>query len=118
MGVTPEQSCEQSDNASLYVELHNNKEIVLGLGLTRINAAVLNDTYKLSVAKEEIKEMLAQIPNDWDPHKILEYLKVVIRSVLGGLVGCSRKELKQEIEPEESLNDMHNLKVKSCFFDD
>jgi hypothetical protein len=70
---------------------------------------------KLVVAKEEIKELLAQIPSDWNPHKRLEYLKVVIRSVLPGFVGRSRKELKQEIgELEERLNDMHNLKIKAC----
>ena len=35
--------------------------------------------------------------------------------MLAGLVGYSKKELKQEIEElEESLNDMHNLKVKAC----
>jgi hypothetical protein len=33
--------------------------------------------------------------------------------IMYSLVGCSRKELKQEIEKlEESLNDMHNLKLK------
>ena len=108
-------SYEQSDHASLHVEMYINEEIVMGPGLTRVNVSVLDDPYKLVVAKEEIKELLAQIPRDWDPHKRLEYLKVVIRSVLAGLVGRSRTELKQEIvELEESLNDMHNLKVKAC----
>jgi uncharacterized protein YgfB (UPF0149 family) len=46
------------------------------------------------------------------------YLKVTIRNVLAGM-GRSRKELKQEIEElEESLNDMHNMKVKACSLDD
>ena len=73
-----EWSYEQLDHASLHVELHINEEIVMGSGLARINADVLNDPHKLSVAKDEIKEMLSQIPEDWDPHKRLEYLKVVI----------------------------------------
>jgi hypothetical protein len=43
----------------------------------------------------------------------------VIRSVLAGLVGHSRKELKQEIkELEECLKKMHNFKVKTCSLDD
>jgi hypothetical protein len=80
---------------------------------------VLNDTQKRNVPKEETREMLAQISEDWDPHKRLEYLKVVITSVLAGLAGWIRKELKQEIkELDESLNDMHNLKVKACTLDD
>jgi hypothetical protein len=73
------------------VELHINQEIVMGPGLTRINVDVLNDAHKLSIVKEEIKEMLQQIPEYWDPHKRLEYLKVVIRSVLANLVGHSKK---------------------------
>jgi hypothetical protein len=51
--------------------------------------------------------MLSQIPNDWDLHKRLECLKIVIRSVLAGLVERSRKELKQKIEKlEKSLKGM------------
>ena len=91
----------------------------MGPGLARINATILDDRFKLNLAKEEIKEMLAQIPDAWDPHKKLEYAKVVIRSVIAGLVGRNRKELKQEIgELEESLNDMHKLKVKACSLED
>jgi hypothetical protein len=51
--------------------------------------------------------MLAKMPDDWDPHKRLEYLKVVIGSLLAGLVGRSRKELKQEKgDLEESLKEL------------
>jgi hypothetical protein len=43
----------------------------------------------------------------------------MIRSVFAGLVGHSRKELKQEREEvDESLYDMHNLKVIACSLDD
>jgi aminoglycoside phosphotransferase len=43
----------------------------------------------------------------------------VIWSVLVGLASGSRNELKQEIvEMDDSLNDMHNLKVKACSLDD
>ena len=95
--VQVEWSYEQSDHASLHVELHINDEILMGPGLTRVNSSVLDDPQKLGVAKTEIQEMLNQMPGEWDPHKRLEYLKVVIRSVLAGLVGCSRKEPKQKI---------------------
>jgi hypothetical protein len=50
--VQLEWSCEQSDHASVYVELHINEDIVMGPGLTRIDAHVVNDTHKLCVAKE------------------------------------------------------------------
>jgi hypothetical protein len=70
---------------------------MMGPGLTRVNASVLDDPYNLGVAKEEVKGLLgvakeevkgllAQILNDWDAHKRLQYSKVVLRSVLAGLV--------------------------------
>ena len=57
------------------MEIHINEEIVIRPGLTRINADVLNDTHKLNVAKEEIKEMIAQIADNWDAHKKFRILK-------------------------------------------
>ena len=55
--------------------------------------------------------MMEEIPDGWDPHMKLEYLKVVIRSVVAGLVGRSRRDLKEEISDLESeLNDMKLLK--------
>jgi hypothetical protein len=89
----------------------------MGPGLTRVE--VQEDPLKLNVAKDKINKMLAQIPDNWDPQKRAEYIKVVIRSVLSGLVACSRKGLKLEIEQlVENLNDKHNLKVKACSLDD
>ncbi len=55
----------------LYAELLIIEEIVMGPGLTSFNKLVLEDPFKLSVAEEEIKEMLAQIPDVWYPHKKL-----------------------------------------------
>ena len=63
--------------------------------------------------------MLSQIPTDWDPHKKLEFVKVAIRSIISGLVGRNRKELKNEIdELEVTLNEMHHLKSQACSLDD
>ena len=56
-------------------------------GLTKVNATVLEDTVTLVAAKRELKEMLEQIPKDWDAHESLEYAKVAVRTVLSGLVG-------------------------------
>ena len=42
-------------------------------------------------------------------------MKVAIRTVISGLVGKNRKELRKEIEElEEALNEMHELKVRAC----
>jgi hypothetical protein len=38
-----------------------------------VNVSVLDDPFKLGVAKEKIKEICFQISDDWDPNTILEY---------------------------------------------
>ena len=92
--------------------MHINEEIEVGPGLTRVNGTILEDPIKLLTAKNEIKELMDQVPTEWDPHKKLEYFKVAIRTVLSELVGTNRKELRNEIaELEESQNEMHDLKV-------
>ena len=63
--------------------------------------------------------MMGQAPVSWNPHKKLEYLKVVIRSVIAGVVGMSRKDPKEEISDlEVQLNDMKVIKEKACILDD
>jgi hypothetical protein len=55
-----------------------NEEFVMGPGLTRVNVSVLDDPFKLGVEKEDTKELLVQIPSNWEPHERLDPLKVVI----------------------------------------
>ena len=53
-----------------------------GPGLVRVNASVLDDPLSLTIVKTELEERLAQVPDHWDPHVKLEYLKVSTRSVI------------------------------------
>jgi hypothetical protein len=46
--------------------MHINEEIVMKPGMTRVNIFVLDYPYELSVAKKELKELLAQISENWD----------------------------------------------------
>ena len=78
---------EQSDHASLVIKMRINTEIVKGPGLIRLNEKILENPAKLECAKNEIRTMMEEIPEGWNPHMKLEYLKVVIRSVVAGLVG-------------------------------
>ena len=59
--------------------------------------------------------MLAQIPNEWNPHQRLEFFKMAIRTTMAEAVGRDRGELRRSIsESEENLDDMHKLKCKAC----
>ena len=62
-----------------------------------------------------MKDMLDQIPQSWDAHTRLEYLKVALPTVIFIRVGKVRKELREEIaELESTLNEMHELKKQAC----
>ena len=59
---------EQSDHASVLVEMHINEEIRVGPGLTRVNSVLLEDLLKLTAVIAELTVMMQQVPNEWDPH--------------------------------------------------
>ena len=80
---------EQSDHASLLINMRINENIVIGPRLTRINLLILDDLNNLNMAKARINEMLDQAHNNWDPHMRLEFFKVAIRSVLRPKHGSS-----------------------------
>ena len=85
-----------------------------GPGLVRVNARVLDDPLSLTIVKRELEERLAQIPDHWDPHVKLEYLKVSIRSVISENVGKNRKVLRDEIlDLENTPNEMCLLRCKA-----
>ena len=69
----------------------------MGPGLTKVNSNILEDSNSPKIAKTEIKSQIEQIPEDWDPHKRLEYLKVTIWSLILDLVGRNQKETQKEI---------------------
>ena len=71
--VSINRAFEQSDHASLFIEMHIEEEIEVGPGLSRVNGAILDDPGTLLSAKSEVKEMIDQVPRDWDSHKKLEY---------------------------------------------
>ena len=103
---------EQSDHASVLIVLSLVEEDPIGPGLTRVNGQILEDPSILASARLEIGTLMDQVPEDWNPHQTLEYMKVCISSVISGLVGRNRKELKCEIEElEKSLNDMQAIKA-------
>ena len=54
---------EQSDHASLVIKLRINTEIVKGPGLTRLNEKILENSVKLECAKNEIRNMMEEVPD-------------------------------------------------------
>ena len=70
---------------------------------------------KLRAVIADLNVMLAQIPNEWNPHQRLEFFKMAIRTTMAEAVGRDRGELRRSIsEIEDNLDDMHELKCKAC----
>ena len=49
-----------------------NTEFAKGPGLTRVNGKILEDPVKLECAKNEIRDLMWEVPVEWDPHMKLE----------------------------------------------
>ena len=56
------------------------RKLKRGPGIVKVNSSSLDDPGNLIKAREDIKEMLSQVPEGWDPHQKLEYFKVAIRA--------------------------------------
>jgi len=104
---------EASDHAAVIIQITKPDSFKMGPGSTKVNLKILE---KHEIAKQvevEIINMLSQAPKDWDPHKMLEYLKVTIRSVIASKTSEIRSEIKKEIEEKEySVNQLVEMKVK------
>jgi exonuclease III len=102
-----------SDHAAVVVGLTIPEDTRTGPGISKLNTFLLNDPIRTKQIDENLKIMLNQIPEDWNPHTKLEYMKVVIRSVFSEVAGKHNKETKSnELFIEEELNQLISLKQK------
>jgi hypothetical protein len=105
---------EKSDHAAVKIDWFIPDEPVKGPGIVKVNAQILNDPLCLKEIEYELTLMLNQIPDDWDDHQKLEYMKMSIRSVMSHQNGIRKVEINTRLtELEESLNSMEQLKIKA-----
>jgi hypothetical protein len=110
---------DKSDHAAVKIDWFIPDEPRKGAGIVKVNTQLLNDPTEIIAIESELKHMLSQIPDHWDDHQQLEFLKVSIRSVMSSQTNKARKVNKDVIKDlEDSLNDMTNLKINSLKRDD
>jgi exonuclease III len=108
-----EWSFDKSDHAAVIIKFKLLDDIVKGPGIIRVNAAVLEDPKIEKEVGIEIKEMMNQAMDIWDPHTKLEFLKTVIRSVLATKTAEVRNELRETIrDRSEAFESLEKLKIK------
>ena len=72
---------DNSDHAMVYTELEIVEITKRGPGLPRVDASILDRSDVKEKITERIDEAIKQIPLNWDPHMILEFIKMSIRSI-------------------------------------
>jgi hypothetical protein len=105
---------ESSDHAAVSIHIQK-EEMKKGPGITKVNVEILEDPRMVEEITKEVKEMMEQTDDSWNPHAILEFLKVVIRSTIATKVSERRKQTTNILsEKEEELNQMELIKIKIC----
>jgi hypothetical protein len=111
--ATIDWSFDKSDHSALITSIQLNPEFKRGPGIAKVNPEVLDDPIKLEQIRNELIFLISQIPEDWNGHKKLDYLKVIIRSTMGKYTGIKRSEIVEEISSTElSLNEIEKLRLK------
>jgi exonuclease III len=104
----------KSDHAAVIMNLKMVESIEKGPGITQVNTKILEDPTIEKQVGEEIKEMLQQSIEGWNPHERLEFLKVAIRTIISSKVSKIRNEIREQIkEKEESTNQMEKLRLRA-----
>jgi hypothetical protein len=105
---------ESSDHAAVSIQIQK-EEMKKGPGITKVNVDILEDPRIVEEITKEVKEMMEQTDDSWNPHAILEFLKVSIRSIIASKVSERRKQTTNILnEKEEELNQMELIKIKTC----
>jgi len=97
-----------SDHAMLITTFRVKSILQKGKGLIKINASVLENQHSLNEVKNELKFQLSHIPNNWNPHQKLDFLKMTIRSVISVIAG--RQVKRDESEQEAICNQLNILR--------
>ena len=97
---------DSSDHAMVEVSFKIKNVIRKGKGLYRVNTCALDNPECLREVKNEVRAQISTIPVSWNPHKKLDFLKVVIRSVLGQISG---REGKKNLTEHDAISKQLNL---------
>ncbi len=111
-GANTNWAFESSDHAAVQLDLTLKDEISKGPGIVKVNSKILEDVERRRNVEREIERMMSQIGEDWNPHTILEFLKVSIRTAMSEETGNLRKVMRSEVtDLEQELNQMEELKI-------
>jgi exonuclease III len=97
---------DDSDHAMINSEFKLVTKFNKGPGLLRVNADVLDSDTMLEQVKLDLGNLLEQIPDYWNPHMKLDYVKMSIRSVITVISG---KQKRIESIEQEAITEQINM---------
>ncbi len=104
---------DRSDHAALFNYFLFDSEPARGPGITKLNVKLLDDNNYSEQIRQNLVELLDQIPKAWNPHTKLEFTKVAIRTAFSSVANIANKVKRQELEEiDEKINRMQELKAK------
>ena len=104
---------DDSDHAMVQSKFKICETFKKGPGLIRIDTDILDCETSLSQIKLELDLHINQIPEHWNPHFKLDFIKTALRSIIGVAAGKKRKldNLDQQATAEQ-LNTLLMVKAK------
>jgi exonuclease III len=103
---------EASDHAAVQIDFRLDNKPERGPGTVKVNTRILEDPKIREQIRSEIKDMMTQTDNSWNPQPKLEFLKMTIRTVFSTKISDIRKNINRDIlELEDEINQMEEFKV-------
>ena len=106
-------SFDDSDHAMLESSFIINTKFSKGPGLIRVDADILDREDVLAKVKSELRFQLNQIPDHWDPHFKLDFVKSALRSIIAEAAGKKRKcDNLDKLAIVDQINMLFSVKEK------
>jgi len=92
---------EKSDHAAVICGFTIETKFEKGPGIARLNTRLLDDERTKSEIIIQLKELLSQASQNWNPHFKLEFVKMAIRSAFSNVASIRNKDKRLEVEELE-----------------
>jgi hypothetical protein len=103
---------DKSDHSSLKCCFWVTEESEKGREIVGLNSKLMENENTLVEIKQSIATLLSQIPESWNPHTKLEFMKVAVRSGFAEVAKKVNSNRKSEVEIlEEKINSLINIKL-------
>jgi len=101
----------KSDHAAVISKFEKKKKAKVTRTFTPyLNTTLLNNTNFLNNIRNEVESSLSQIPNHWNPHMRLEFLKMTIRTAATDLERKRKKETVNQLKwVNEEIDHLMNV---------